>query len=75
VVKPQFKKAGIHPILVDNIQLCGYETPTPIQAYTIPAVITGHDMIGVAQTGSFKIHSSSWMVLTSTQALGRLQLS
>jgi hypothetical protein len=43
---------------VDNIVLCGYETPTPIQAYTIPAVLEGHDMIGVAQTGSSEMKNS-----------------
>jgi ATP-dependent RNA helicase DDX3X len=34
-----------------NIRLCGYEFPTPIQAYAIPAVLTGHDLIAIAQTG------------------------
>lgn len=38
-------------MVVENIELCGYDYPTPIQAYTIPAVLKGHDMIGVAQTG------------------------
>jgi ATP-dependent RNA helicase DDX3X len=37
--------------MVKNIELCGYLTPTPVQAYTIPAVITGNDVIGIAQTG------------------------
>lgn len=37
--------------MVANMDLCGYKTPTPIQAYTIPAVLTGNDVIGVAQTG------------------------
>ena len=37
--------------MVANIDLCGYEAPTPVQAYAIPAVLTGNDVIGVAQTG------------------------
>ena len=37
--------------MLENVEHCGYEFATPIQAYAIPAVITGHDMIGVAQTG------------------------
>ena len=31
-----------------------YETPTPIQAQTIPIAITGRDVIGIAQTGTGK---------------------
>lgn len=37
--------------MVENIKLCGYEIPTPVQAYTIPAVLQNRDVIGVAQTG------------------------
>jgi ATP-dependent RNA helicase DDX3X len=37
--------------MVDNIDLCGYENPTPVQAYTIPAVLQSRDVIAVAQTG------------------------
>lgn len=38
--------------MVENIKLCGYEIPTPIQSYSIPAVLTGNDLIAVAQTGN-----------------------
>ena len=31
-----------------------YETPTPIQAQTIPTVMSGRDLIGIAQTGTGK---------------------
>lgn len=37
--------------MLDNVKRCGYKTPTPIQAYTIPAVQMGHDVVGIAQTG------------------------
>jgi ATP-dependent RNA helicase RhlE len=31
-----------------------YQTPTPIQAQTIPTVMSGRDVIGIAQTGTGK---------------------
>ena len=37
--------------MVRNIELCGYDVPTPIQAYVIPSVLQDKDTIGVAQTG------------------------
>lgn len=47
----QFDDAGLHPVMLENVKLCGYVNPTPIQAYTIPAVLTGNDVVGIAQTG------------------------
>lgn len=32
----------------------GYETPSPIQANTIPLIMQGHDLVGQAQTGTGK---------------------
>ncbi len=44
--------------LSDSIQSAlreqGYESPTPIQAQTIPAAISGQDILGCAQTGTGK---------------------
>lgn len=48
-----FADAGIHPVMLRNIELCGYEVPTPIQKFTIPAILQGYDVIGVAQTGKY----------------------
>ncbi|KAM3497537.1 hypothetical protein MY10362_009116 [Beauveria mimosiformis] len=49
-----FKDAGLHPVMLENVQLAGYDHPTPIQKFTIPAIVQGRDVIGVAQTGSGK---------------------
>ncbi|KAI4912043.1 hypothetical protein J4E90_006863 [Alternaria incomplexa] len=49
-----FEDAGLHPIMLDNVKLCQYVAPTPIQSYCIPAILTGHDVVAVAQTGSGK---------------------
>lgn len=37
--------------MLENIRLCGYEQPTAVQSYAIPAVLANLDVIAVAQTG------------------------
>ena len=37
--------------MLENVKLCQYNSPTPIQSYCIPAVLTGHDVVAIAQTG------------------------
>ncbi|KAI1140862.1 P-loop containing nucleoside triphosphate hydrolase protein [Hypoxylon sp. FL0543] len=49
-----FGDAGLHPIMLKNIEMCGYKMPTPIQSYCIPAIKMGCDLIAIAQTGSGK---------------------
>lgn len=46
-----FDEAKLHPAMAKNVQLSGYKVPTPIQKYCIPAIGSGHDVIGIAQTG------------------------
>ena len=47
----KFEDAGLHPVMLENIKLCGYKVPTPIQAYVLPSVFKDIDIIGIAQTG------------------------
>ena len=42
------------PAILKAVHEQGYETPTPIQAQAIPAVLDGHDLLGGAQTGTGK---------------------
>ncbi len=46
-----FRDAGLHPAMLKNIELAGYQEPTPIQRYCLPAIHLGHDVIAIAQTG------------------------
>ncbi|KAL4873589.1 hypothetical protein BDV12DRAFT_160318 [Aspergillus spectabilis] len=64
-----FDDAGLHPVIRQNIRLCGYEFPTPIQAYAIPAVLTGHDLIAIAQTGSGK--TAAFLIPVLSQLMGK----
>lgn len=46
-----FAQANLHPAMRDNIRLCDYQEPTPVQAYSIPCLLAGHDLLAGAQTG------------------------
>jgi ATP-dependent RNA helicase RhlE len=50
----QFKDLNLIPSLCANVAKEGYETPTPIQAEAIPAVLSGRDLLACAQTGTGK---------------------
>jgi ATP-dependent RNA helicase RhlE len=49
-----FDRFGLHPTLLRAIHTLGYTDPTPIQKAAIPAILTGRDLIGCAQTGTGK---------------------
>jgi ATP-dependent RNA helicase DeaD len=49
-----FLELGLPEPLLRALADVGYETPSPIQAATIPALLTGRDMVGQAQTGTGK---------------------
>ncbi|MFP5247226.1 MAG: DEAD/DEAH box helicase, partial [Thermoanaerobaculia bacterium] len=49
-----FSQLGLRSELVEALTNLGYEAPTPIQARTIPLVLSGRDLIGQAQTGTGK---------------------
>ncbi len=50
----RFDELSLDTCVIDGIHDMGFETMTPIQRETIPALLTGKDMIGVAQTGTGK---------------------
>ncbi len=49
-----FDSLGLIPQLLKAVQKKGYKAPTPIQAKAIPAILSGRDVIGGAQTGTGK---------------------
>ncbi|MCV7086730.1 DEAD/DEAH box helicase [Mycolicibacter hiberniae] len=66
----------IHPSVLRAVADVGYETPSAIQAATIPALLEGSDVVGLAQTGTGKTAAFAIPILSridttskATQAL------
>src|SRR4051812_13062032 len=49
-----FDELKLPATLNESLKKMGFTTPTPIQAQAIPVVLKGHDLIGLAQTGTGK---------------------
>src|SRR5256714_8968186 len=51
---PTFAELGLSEPLLEALAHLGYDRPTPIQEQAIPAMLSGRDVIGQAQTGTGK---------------------
>ena len=49
-----FNSFNLHPQVADGIRAAGYTEPTPIQQQSIPIIMQGRDVMGLAQTGTGK---------------------
>ena len=54
VTPAAFRDLGLAKAVLEAVVEAGYESPSPIQAATIPVLLAGRDMIGQAQTGTGK---------------------
>lgn len=50
----KFTDLGLRAELIEGIHRLGFESPSPIQAETIPTALSGADIVGLSQTGSGK---------------------
>jgi ATP-dependent RNA helicase RhlE len=50
----EFLRLGLNPQLQRACEAVGYQLPTPIQEKAIPLLLQGHDVLGIAQTGTGK---------------------
>ena len=79
-----FDELGLPPALQAAIADLGFTTPSAIQAQAVPALLSGRDIVGVAQTGTGKtaafglpllasidpdVHAVQAIVLTPTREL------
>ncbi len=60
---PAFRELGLSEPLLEALAAVGYETPSPIQAQTIPLLLSGSDLLGQAQTGTGKTAAFALPVL------------
>ena len=49
-----FNDFSLDARIARGVQAAGFSTPTPIQAEAIPAILSGQDVMGLAQTGTGK---------------------
>lgn len=50
----KFDELGLSPVILKSIKELNFDTPTPIQEQAIPLVLDGHDIMGLAKTGTGK---------------------
>ena len=58
-----FQSLGLSNILLRAVESEGYTTPTPVQEQSIPPLLEGRDVLGVAQTGTGKTAAFALPVL------------
>jgi ATP-dependent RNA helicase DeaD len=61
---PSFADLGLNPAVVAALVDVGYETPSPIQAQTIPLLLEGADLLGQASTGTGKTAAFALPILS-----------
>ena len=61
----RFADLGLSDAVMTAVANVGYETPSPIQAATIPAMLEGRDVLGQAQTGTGKTGAFALPVLSN----------
>ena len=67
-----FAALNLNAAVLQALADVGYEVPTPIQAATIPPLLSGADLLGQAQTGTGKTAAFALPVLSKID-LGRAQ--
>ena len=66
-----FVDLQIHPSVLQAVSDVGYESPSAIQAATIPAMMAGSDVVGLAQTGTGKTAAFAIPILSKIDTTRR----
>ncbi|WJY58665.1 ATP-dependent RNA helicase DeaD [Corynebacterium afermentans subsp. lipophilum] len=59
-----FETLGLPDQVIEAVKRVGFEQPSPIQAQTIPLLMDGRDVVGLAQTGTGKTAAFALPVLS-----------
>jgi ATP-dependent RNA helicase DeaD len=65
-----FGDLRLSPAVLEALAEVGYESPSPIQAATIPVLLAGQDMLGQAQTGTGKTAAFALPMLSRIEVRG-----
>lgn len=65
-----FTELGLPRLLIKNLLIAGINEPKPIQEKTIPMMLKGNDILGIAQTGSGKTLAFGLPILSQILAVG-----
>lgn len=69
-----FTQFNLQPTILQALDKMGYDNTTPIQEMTIPLILAGHDVMGLAETGSGKTGACGIPLVERTDpALNALQ--
>ena len=66
-----FEGLGLAPEILEAVKAAGYETPSPIQAKAIPALLQGKNLLGTAQTGTGKTAAFALPLLSRIEFNGK----
>jgi ATP-dependent RNA helicase RhlE len=66
-----FRALNLSPQILLAVRDAGYTEPTPIQVAAIPHILAGHDLIGIAQTGTGK--TAAFVLPILTKLAGSIQ--
>ena len=66
-----FADLQIHPSVLQAVADVGYESPSAIQAATIPPMLEGSDVVGLAQTGTGKTAAFAIPILSKIDVSSR----
>ena len=61
----RFTDAKLSDLLLKNIQRSKYDTPTPVQRYSLPIILARRDLMACAQTGSGKTAAYILPIMTN----------